>query len=155
MCGNRWATFHVEKVSRYQRVCGQCLKCPPAYDEVLSLFEYAFPVDQWVRQLKFGKNLVYARLLGELMAEWIAQHYQNKALPQCIIPMPLNSKRLRQRGFNQSLELARPIAKKMKIMLEPFLYRRIRNTLQQSKIPLSQRKKNVPKSRFRKNHSEN
>lgn len=138
-CANRLVSMHEPA----DWICGKCIKTPPAYNEILSVFEYATPVDYLVQQLKFGKKLLYASVLGGLMAEHFASHYQTRLLPQCILPVPLHRKRLKERGFNQSLELARPIAKKLNIPLEPFLYQRVRNTLQQSHIPMNQRRHNV------------
>lgn len=139
-CGNRLISFS-DQPSGW--ICGHCLKNPPAYDFMMPLFEYAEPVDRFIHRLKFQKKLMYARLLGELMSEALLLRYQKQALPECIIPVPLHLERLRDRGFNQSLELAHPIAKKLNIPLEPFLYRRVKNTQQQSSIPIDQRKQNV------------
>jgi ComF family protein len=124
--------------------CGQCLKSPPSYDKTLALFEYKAPVSNLIAGLKFQKKLSYARLLGEMMGEWLLMQYQSSmTLPDCIIPIPLHYKKLRMRGFNQTLEIARPIAKLLKIPVLPFLHQRIKNTVFQAKMSLSQRRLNV------------
>lgn len=148
-CGNKLTSIQ-EQISF---ICGHCLKDPPVYDFILPLFEYMTPIDQFIHQLKFKKKLMYARLLGELMAETLSNYYTKQTLPECIIPVPLHPKRLRERGFNQSLELARPISKKLGIPIKPRSYKRIRNTLQQSNVPIDQRKKNV-KGAFIKDSNE-
>lgn len=127
-------------------ICGKCLKDSPFYDYTVPLFEYTEPIDTLIHRLKFGKKLLYARLLGELMANALSERYQDVLLPECIVPVPLHSKRLRDRGFNQSLELGRAISHRLKIPMEPFLCKRVKNTVQQSSIPIDQRKQNVEQS---------
>jgi ComF family protein len=63
--------------------------------------------------------------------------------PDCLIPVPLHPTRLRQRGYNQALEIARPIAARLKIPLEVHAVRRIRATPAQALLPLRERARNV------------
>jgi ComF family protein len=123
--------------------CGACLYQPPPFDKTLALWHYQQPVDHFITNLKFNHQLVYARLLGELLAQRLQQHYQQHALPECIIPVPLHTKRLRERGFNQALEIARPIAKQLKIKLDFKNCQRTRATEAQSALPAKHRHKNV------------
>jgi ComF family protein len=100
-------------------ICGACLKNPPPYDAAYALYSYEKPITKLIMELKFHERLVNARILGELMADAIQHHwYPNKALPDLIIPMPLHTRRLQERGFNQALEIARPIAKYLNIPLD-------------------------------------
>lgn len=127
--------------------CGECLKNPPTYDNTHALFFYASPIDKLILRLKFHHQLLYARVLGELFAEKLIKIYYEKSLPEIIIPVPLHRSRLRQRGFNQSLEIAKPISKKLKIPIDIKHCQRIRATEAQSLIPATQRYQNV-KSAF-------
>jgi len=121
-------------------LCGHCLKQPPAYDDTIALFPYQQPIDSLVQALKFRHQLNHGLLLAKLMARHLAD---KQASADCIIPVPLHSTRLRQRGFNQALELARPISKKLNIPIDSHSCRRRHDTQSQSSLPLDQRKQNV------------
>ncbi|MGB6976389.1 MAG: double zinc ribbon domain-containing protein [Gammaproteobacteria bacterium] len=132
--------------SAYQtdvQLCGTCLKDPPPYDNTIATFIYQKPVDYLIGGLKFHSQLVYARLLSELLLQSLNQHYQPSNRPQMIIPMPLHKTRLRERGFNQAVELARPIAKLWGIPISLHDCQRIRATPAQLELPAKQRRKNV------------
>lgn len=123
--------------------CGNCLKNPPPFNKVLALFSYANPIDKFITNLKFHNRLVYAKLLGTLLANKIEAVYSNEKLPECIIPVPLHRNRLIERGFNQAVELARPIKQKLKTPLDIVSCQRIRNTSAQTQLPASQRHNNI------------
>lgn len=127
-----------------EAVCGHCLKHPPPYHTLHTLFSYQFPVDQLILRLKFQQQFIYARLLGELLAKYCAQYYTTQALrPAILLPMPLHVKRLRQRGFNQAVELARPIAKRLTVPIGYTQVKRVKYTQPQMELPLTERAKNV------------
>jgi ComF family protein len=121
--------------------CGQCLKKPPAFDRSLSLFSYEKEAVTLIRQLKFNEKLAYSRLLGNLLADAIDQNAIE--LPDCILPVPLYWKRLKQRGFNQSIELARPLANAFNIPLDIRSVKRVRDTHSQTELDKQQRRKNI------------
>jgi ComF family protein len=129
-------------------VCGRCQKKPPAFDYSVSLFRYEQPVVWLVKQLKFNERLSHARLLGEMLAAKVEHRLAQKnmpdsALPDCILPVPLHKKRLSSRGFNQSIELARFVARKTGLPLELNLIERIRETESQTGLDAGQRRKNL------------
>src|SRR4051812_43374087 len=64
-------------------LCGSCIKSPPAWDEARSPLAYAFPVDKLVQRFKFEGDLATGRLLGELLAEFLAAGTDK---PDCIVP---------------------------------------------------------------------
>ena len=108
---------------------------------MFALLRYRSPVSELIRGLKFGGRLYVARLLGGLMAERLAA--RGTAVPERIIPVPLHPRRQRQRGFNQALELARPIARRLGAVLDHDTCRRTRNTRAQSELGARQRRTNV------------
>lgn len=122
-------------------VCGTCTQQPPPYDRALSLLSYAYPADRLIQRLKFNAQLHLAQLLGERLAEHIARHVTQP--PQVILPVPLHRTRLRERGFNQALELARPIARRLDIPLDYRSGTRVRATAAQSLLPAAQRRRNI------------
>ena len=121
--------------------CGRCLQKTPAFDNSLSLFSYEQDVIKLVHQLKFNEKLVCARLLGGMLVEAIKQH--ETALPDCILPVPLYRTRLRRRGFNQSIELARPVARAFRLPLEIQSVIRRRDTHSQTGLNKKQRRRNI------------
>ncbi|VAW90473.1 Competence protein F homolog, phosphoribosyltransferase domain; protein YhgH required for utilization of DNA as sole source of carbon and energy [hydrothermal vent metagenome] len=122
-------------------VCGSCLKVPPPFEQAFSLFRYTHPVDHLIQQLKFNRRLVNARLLGALMAESLQQ--QEQRLPDLIVPVPLHRRRLQTRGYNQAVELARPVSKLLGVPLEFSCCHRTRETAVQSDLPAKQRRSNI------------
>lgn len=124
-------------------ICGACLLKNPSYDEIYALFEYTYPLTFLITGLKFANQWLNAPTLGALMATSLEKRYANKPKPQGIIPIPLHTQRLRERGYNQSLELARPLSKLLKIPLLKHAAQRQKPTLPQTKISLSKRFTNL------------
>ena len=126
-------------------LCGRCINDPPSYDRTLSVFRYAHPVDQLIHDLKFNRKLATARLLGELMAQQLKKRMRliPSSPPQMIIPVPLHLARLRERGYNQATELARPIARAFNIPIDYQYCQRQRATAIQSDLPANERPRNV------------
>lgn len=121
--------------------CGQCQRRAPAFDLTLAPFCYARPVDTWVKLLKYRGKLHYARTLGELLAADVARRMTHR--PDLIVPVPLHRSRLRRRGFNQALEIARPVARMLARPIETRRVVRSRSTASQAELPLSQRRANL------------
>lgn len=120
--------------------CGRCLQQPPAYDRVISAFAYATPVSQLVSKLKFHGQLQLARLLGEMLAKHL---FSAGPSVEALVPVPLHPGRLRQRGFNQALEIARPISTALTLpILHDAVYRQ-RETQPQAEQPASRRECNI------------
>ena len=119
-------------------VCGRCLAHPPAYDATQAALGYEFPADVLVQALKFRGELALAPLLGGLLCSRIAERNVD-----CIVPVPLSAGRLRSRGYNQSLEIARGVASLTGARLAPELCERSRETAVQMELPLDARAKNV------------
>jgi ComF family protein len=126
--------------SQTKSLCGQCLKKPPEYDIAWSAFIYAQPLEWMIQQLKFNDKLIYADLLADLMMSHLPDLDQQ---PDCIIPVPLHNKRLRQRGYNQSYELIKPIAKKMGIKVDTKNCLRKKHTVAQTKLDAKSRRQNI------------
>ena len=124
-------------------LCGHCIQQSVPFAATTALFYYQKPIDSFITALKFNQQLLYARLLGELLAQRLSQRSLDTQWPDSLIPMPLHPKRLRERGFNQALEIARPIAKKFKLPLDIQHCQRIRFTPFQSALPAAERHRNV------------
>jgi len=122
-------------------LCGSCLSQPPDFDSLSSIFSYQYPLTHLIVNLKFHKQLHLAHSLGCLLAQKIQPRTQ--PLPQALIPVPLHYQRQRQRGFNQALEIARPLSKVLKIPLLHQICTRNKNTLAQSMLNAKQRQDNM------------
>ena len=124
-------------------VCGACQQHPPPLDFARTLYRYQSPVDRLIQQLKYDGRLYVARMLGERLrdaaSEWLEQHGK----PDLLLPVPLHRRRLRQRGFNQSIEITRLAARHHGIPLDYDSVWRIRKTDPQTELPLTKRKQNV------------
>lgn len=122
--------------------CGRCLKDPPAFSTIKVFWDYQPPFTQLITRLKFNAKLHYARLLGEWMADEL-EKIPSADRPHCLIPVPLHRKRLQERGYNQALEIAKPIAKRLNIRLTIDQCERVQNTQPQSDLDAKQRARNV------------
>lgn len=120
-------------------VCGACLAHPPAFDRSRAAVSYAFPVDALLHSFKYRSTLALASVLADLLVE----NLETTELPDFIVPMPLHPARLRERGFNQALELARHVSKRLRVPLLPTACRRIRDTPSQTGLPWKEREKNM------------
>lgn len=101
----------------------------PPLTRVVSPFVYAPPLDHWLRRFKFHRDLAAGRLLSQLMLDTCADADR----PDALLPIPLHRGRLRERGYDQALELAAPLARELRIPLRPDLLLRARNTAPQSR----------------------
>jgi ComF family protein len=119
--------------------CGDCLKQPPAFDATIVATDYAPPVDRLVLALKFGNRLEVAPLFAQLMHSATP----SMAVPHLLTAVPLGPRRLVERGFNQALEIAKPLARHMRIKLEPHLVARHVETRAQALLHPDDRQKNI------------
>jgi len=120
-------------------ICGACLSHPPTFDRALAPCAYAFPLDRLIQRLKYSGMLAAAPLLADLMLKSV----EDTPRPDLVIPMPLSKERLRERGFNQSLEIARPIAAALGVAIAPEACLRVAHGKPQSDLPWAERAANV------------
>lgn len=120
--------------------CGRCLTRAPSYDRTRSLYQYLPPVDRLVQGFKYHRRLDWGRVLGEALARHLEATSERA---DAIVPVPLHRRRLRDRGYNQSLELARPIGRTLGIPVRPRAARRVRPTQAQAGLSRDERRRNV------------
>lgn len=123
-------------------LCGRCLRHPPDYDATLVAADYALPFDSLVLQLKFGARLAHARLFGELLGD-AALATAGFVKPALLCPVPLGPERLAERGFNQALEIARPLGKRLGIRVDAHCVVRVQDTRAQSLLHAGARRRNI------------
>mgnify|MGYP002554972021 CR=1 FL=1 len=123
-------------------LCGDCIKKLPSFDQTIVATDYEPPLDQLVHLLKFRTNLAMAPIMGKLIYKAI-ENNGHPVRPDYLIAVPLGKQRLIERGFNQSLEIAKTLSRSLKVDLVFNLVERSRETEKQSTISFKERKKNV------------
>jgi predicted amidophosphoribosyltransferase len=91
-----------------------------------------------VQRFKFEGDLATGRRLGRLLTNYLASGSERS---DCIVPVPLHASRLKVRGFNQAVELARPIATRLKTRVRLDFCERLRATEVQAKPDAVERRK--------------
>lgn len=157
LCGNRGRDPDLD-------ICDVCLTLLPRHDRgataggamrtrdlgepaeaglrlVVVPFLYAYPVAHLIRALKFRGERSHARVLGRLLAE--ARGQIDASLPDCVVPVPLHVSRYRERGYNQSHELARFAGACLGVRVESRCLVRAVATREQSGLTLTERHRNV------------
>jgi ComF family protein len=122
-------------------LCGQCLERHWYFERTVAPFLYQPPVSSLITALKFRGRLAPARLLGALAADFIEQ--QQIHLPEALIPVPLHPSRLRHRGYNQALEIARILGGRLRIPVEKTACIRRRPTAAQLGLSAGERRRNL------------
>jgi ComF family protein len=126
------------------RVCGDCQQHPPTFDRLIAPFRYAYPLDGLITRFKFHHDLAAGVLLADLMGDALATEFSaSTARPDGLVPVPLHAKRLRERGYNQSLELAKRIAPAFGLRIDRDALTRQRATEAQSALDAVARRRNV------------
>ncbi len=122
--------------------CARCRADPPPYDRCHAAFRYGFPLDGLVQGLKYDGQLANARVLGTLLGRSV----QRAALHldvDVLVPVPLHPDKLAERGFNQSIEIARWVAREVGRPCDCASLRRTRATRPQVGLPLAERLENL------------
>jgi len=121
--------------------CGECQRNPPQFDSAYIPYRYAPPLIPFITGLKFHARLAEARLLAELFLSSFPAN--TSPLPECLIPVPLHPQRLRERGYNQALELARLLSQRLHLPIENQIVRRRLATRPQSELSGDTRRRNM------------
>ncbi|MEZ5614902.1 MAG: ComF family protein [Rhodocyclaceae bacterium] len=119
-------------------VCGACRNSPPQYDATIAAFRYAFPAEHLVQGLKYRHRLPLADWLAETLLSRIAADGID-----CVVPLPLSAQRMKERGFNQAQEIARPLARQLGLPLLSDACARVRDTAPQASLPWKARQANI------------
>jgi ComF family protein len=120
-------------------LCGQCQRRPPPWDAAWVPFRYAWPLDRVESRFKFSGDLAAGRVLSSL---WLRESHP-ATLPDWIVPVPLHVGRLRERGYNQAVELGAPLARGLGLTLCPAVLSRLQATSAQTELGAAARRRNV------------
>ncbi len=125
-------------------LCGDCLAGRFAFDLARSLLLYRPPIAPLLRGLKFNGQLIVLDSLAALTAE--SGILAQLTIPDLILPVPLSSSRLRERGYNQALLIAKACLPQWRDRIEPDLLQRHRHTQPQSRLNGKDRRSNLSKA---------
>lgn len=120
-------------------LCGRCLKKPPAYSKVYCCGLYQYSLRQAIHKFKFSGGVALDRTLGRMLAAAIDCGWR----PDLVVPVPLEQQRLRQRGYNQALLLARELARRLGSACDQQILRKTRATAAQHELPAQTRRSNL------------
>lgn len=124
-------------------ICGDCLLSDWSFEKSIMPYLYIDHIREMIIQLKFSYQLRNAAILGTLFANVLKTSALATPLPEVILPVPLHAKRVQDRGFNQSVEIGKTIAKLTGIPIDWRYCQRIKNTKSQSGLSKTERKENI------------
>ncbi|MGA2525299.1 MAG: ComF family protein [Smithellaceae bacterium] len=123
-------------------LCGNCLENKPYFSCARAVASYETIILNAIHQFKYGRDLSIGALLASLMADFSFPDLEFRDY-SLIIPVPLHIKKLRKRGFNQSIILADSIGKKWQIPVNFSLLKRCKFTLTQTGLDKKERERNI------------
>jgi len=127
--------------------CGQCSRRAPAFEQVVALWHYGFPVDTLISRFKHNRQWPLGRLMAEMLSSGLQHRYaEGLARPDLLLPVPLARRRQRERGFNQAGMLARWLSKRLAIALNERLLQRTRETPAQQSLDAKARRRNLQRA---------
>lgn len=135
-------------------LCGRCLGRDWRMARTVAAFAYTEPASTLISRFKYQGGLQHGRVLGTLLLDRLKEAYRDQPCPQLLLPVPLHPARLRERGFNQALVLARYLGKELGIPVAPEYVTRIRQTPPQQGLSARERKRNLRQA-FRLNAAAN
>lgn len=122
--------------------CGVCQQRPPLHSQLLAAFEYRQPLESLIYQFKFAQSLNIGLVLAKCFYQYLLQE-QPLMLPDCLIPVPLHPKRIRERGYNQAALLCKHLSRWLSIPSDLYSCRRIRYTQAQTLVAPKARRRNI------------
>jgi ComF family protein len=126
-------------------ICGQCLKKPPAFKHVIAPWTYSFPIDSLISRFKHQARWPLGQMLARLLGQHLQHRFDNAELtrPDCLLPVPMARKRLRERGFNQAQMVARWLSQDLGIAVDEHLLLRPQDTVAQQALDAKSRQRNL------------
>ena len=122
-------------------LCGRCLRRAPPFDAAWVPYRYGHPLDLLEARFKFHGDLAAGRVLAERLID--AARATPPPRPDLVVCVPLHRGRLRERGYNQSLELARPLTRALGLALDADALVRQRATPAQTGLAAGERRRNL------------
>jgi len=132
-------------LSHTQPFCGECLQHHFEFTQLHAVASYQSPFPELIKQLKYNNHLLYADLLGQLLANSILQRYNQAQLQEIdyLIPVPLHKKKHRKRGFNQAQLISEALSKHLPVEITQTTLTRSKLTNAQEGLTRHQRTLNL------------
>lgn len=142
-CGIAVAESEALLAVTHGQVCGSCLKNPPPFSRCVTPLDYAMPIDRLINNFKYRNKLINGRLLSQLLLGEIQLRYQDQALPNLLLPVPLHWRRQLRRGYNQSQCVASYLGAQLSIPVAWRQITRTRRTPTQQGLNKQERQRNL------------
>ena len=126
-------------------LCAECQARSPAFDQIITAFQFAPPVSLLINRLKHQRQLYWVGVLCEPLVKRLQASYRERYLPDVLVPVPLHWRRQLVRGFNQTEVLARSLSKAFDIPLARSI-KKIRITQKQQELSREERLRNLNNS---------
>jgi len=124
--------------------CAQCSRRAPAFEQVVALWHFGFPVDTLISRFKHKRQWPLGRLMAELLGHGLLHRFaEGVARPDLLLPVPLARRRQRERGFNQAGMLARWLSAQLGLRCDERLLTRTRETPAQQQLDARARRRNL------------
>ena len=140
-CCPRCALPHIS-ISTTGHYCGKCLADPPPFEKVHGVGRHSKALKQAIHRFKYRDNPALNASLGRLLIDRLDKRLDDFC-PEMVVPVPTHPRRLKQRGYNQALELARPVARYLQVPLANNLLQRKNTTTSQQGLNAKQRHDNL------------
>jgi len=121
--------------------CETCLRQPPPFVKVHAVGAYAGTLQDAIQRFKYHGQLPLERPLGSLLVKTVLSGGGPR--PHLVTAVPLHQNRLRARGYNQALQLARQVGRHLGVPVAPELLRRVRDTAAQQGLDAAARNSNL------------
>ncbi|WAP64199.1 ComF family protein [Pseudomonas fortuita] len=124
--------------------CAQCSQRLPAFDKVVALWHFGFPVDTLISRFKHNRQWPLGRLMAELLGHGLMHRFaEGLPRPDLLLPVPLAKRRLRERGFNQAGMLGRWLGSQLGVNCDERILARTRETPAQQRLDAKARRHNL------------
>ncbi len=123
--------------------CAECRRAAPLFHHIVAPFHYRPPLSALIWEMKFRRRIAIARTLGFTLAKALTAAEGLGGVPQLLLPVPLHRSRLRDRGFNQALEITRVLAEQLRVPFKEGALARGKATETQTRLNRQARRKNV------------
>jgi len=137
ICASSLSSF-----SPTSHTCEACLRRTPSFSRVWMVGSYCDPLKGAIHRLKYRDQIYLSRGLGELLAERLIEDDSQPAF-DLVLPVPLHRGRLRERGYNQAMEVGRPLSSRTGWPLDGLRLQRLRPTPPQQGLTLTERDRNL------------
>lgn len=121
-------------------VCGHCCKSKPYLDQVIAPYHFKEPLRSLLHEFKYSEGLYLSSFLANIITQLLNKEV---LMTECLIPVPLHTKRLRNRGFNQAAELTKQLSRSLKLPYHLTICSKKINTPPQASLAAAQRRKNL------------